>query len=95
MRPSRFSNSRGDKGAAKTLLDNRSRTKLRNPTISRVAGPKIKTQVSNRRICDNPSCDSDEHELWIILALIKKGTLVHAYSVLIKSAVAMAGAVDG
>ena len=49
----------------------------------------IKTQVTNRRIDDDPSCDSDGHELAVILALIQRGTLVRAYSILIKSAVAM------
>lgn len=49
----------------------------------------IKTQVTNRRINDDPSSDSDGHELDMILALIQNGALVRAYSILIKSAVAM------
>jgi hypothetical protein len=48
-----------------------------------------KTQVTNRRINDDPWCDSDGYDLDMILALIRKGALVRAYSVLIKSAVAM------
>jgi hypothetical protein len=89
MLPSGVSSSFVDKGAAKMFLDNRSRTTLRSPTISRTKGPMIKRQLTNRRIDDDPSCNSDGHEPQSILALIKKGVLVRAYSDLIKSAAAM------
>jgi hypothetical protein len=39
-------------------LDNRSRTKLKNPTISRTVNPTIKTHVTNTRINEDPTCDS-------------------------------------
>jgi hypothetical protein len=54
------------------LLDNKSRTTLKNPMISRAAGPMIKTQITNTRITMLP------RTIRMTLALIQKGTLVHA-----------------
>jgi len=53
-------------------LVSKSRTTLKNPITSRTAGPPIKTQVTNTRIDDDPSCDSDGHDLATTLALIQK-----------------------
>jgi len=34
--------------------DNKSRTKLKSPTISRATSPMAKAQIMNSRICDDP-----------------------------------------
>jgi hypothetical protein len=50
----RACSSSGDEDAAKTILDSKSRTTLKSPTMNRTASPLIKTQVTNTRINDGP-----------------------------------------
>src|SRR3984885_9030888 len=76
----------GDEGAAKTLLDNKSRTKLKSPMTSRTASP-MKTQVSNACIIVDPTCDSQRRTRHDI-SVCSDGVLVRVCSNLIQSAVA-------
>ena len=66
-----YESSFGDEGAAKTLLDIKSLTTLKSPTMGRIASP-IKAKVPNARIDDDPRAI---HEFARTLALIQKGCL--------------------